>query len=200
VIGLAAIAIVVGSFLPWVDVADPRGFSEHASDVPLAFLYDQSTANDEPTIIVLLVVIAVLMALSAVMRNMRGFAIGAGVAAIAVPALFAFQSQRLIDALPPRAQLDLVDYLGLGVWVTVAAGVLAIVGALLLPWRSDPSSGPTRPGQAARQQAPPQSAPPQSAPPQSAPPQSAPPQPAPPQPAPPQPAPPQPAPSPGDNP
>jgi hypothetical protein len=142
ILAVSALAAVVGMFLPWVDVADPLGFTESASDVPVAYLYDLDTRSGT-SILVLLVPIAAVLVLSACMRNMRGFGIGAGIAAIAVGVLFAVQSQRRIDRLPAEADLDLTSYLGTGVYVTIGAGVLAIIGALALPW-GKPST-PTHP-------------------------------------------------------
>jgi hypothetical protein len=134
-LAIAAVATAVSIFLSWIDVSDPRGFTESGTDAPLAFLYDKDTASTSPSVAILLLPIAGLMLLSAVMRNMRWFAVCAGLAAIAVAGLFAFQSSRFLDDLPALARVDLTEFLGIGVYVAAGAGVLAIVGGLL-PRRS----------------------------------------------------------------
>jgi hypothetical protein len=125
---VGAIAVGVACVLDWVK-AGGGVTSERGEDVPWDFLWHKTSTSDT-SILVWLIPIAVVIAIAALVPQLRFIGLVGGIAALVVAGVYAYQLQRLID-LQPRDIGSVYDRLGIGVYVTAAGGFLAIVGTLV---------------------------------------------------------------------
>jgi hypothetical protein len=140
---LGAVVVAVSTFLDWIDVS-ARGASitGSATDVPVQFLYDKNTDSVDPSLLVLLIPAAVLLLLGALIPKGKVFGILGGLLAIAVPVLYAVQVQRGLDDDLASTNIGLTDFIGIGVYVAFAGGVIGLVGAILSRTRPTPGAPP----------------------------------------------------------
>ena len=115
---LGTIGIVVSMFLPW------RTGSVYPSDIPVAFLWDRTTTSHEPSLLIVLIPLAVLLAIGAVLPMGAGVRLFAGVVTLLVVALFAFQLHRALDA---TGGGNLGDVLETGFYVAAIGGLFGLV-------------------------------------------------------------------------
>jgi hypothetical protein len=119
---LATIGLVVAMFMSW------REPDVHPSDVPLAFLFDDTTTADDPSILLLLIPMAVLLAVGTLLPRASAARLIGGIGTIAVVTLFGVQLQQVLDNLPGT---DLGDVLETGFYIAAIAGLLGVVSGLL---------------------------------------------------------------------
>jgi hypothetical protein len=120
--GLGAIGVIVSMFLPW-----RTGFV-HPSDVPIAFLWDHNTTAHDPSILIALIPLAVLLVLGAVMPTGAALRAIGGVGTLVVAALFAYQLHRVLNALPGGKLGDVLDS---GFYFAVIGGVIGLMSAFV---------------------------------------------------------------------
>ncbi len=121
-----AIVLAVASLLPWLRGS---GQSVDSHDVRAAFLVDhETTAQSGLTVGVLLILIAVAIVIAVVTRARPAIARGLGVAALAVPALYLVQLQRLVSSAPGAS---LTDFIGFGSVLALAGAALVLVAPRL---------------------------------------------------------------------
>jgi hypothetical protein len=119
---VATIGLIVAMFMSW------RATSIHPSDIPLAFLFDNSTTANDPSILLLLIPMAVLLGLGTVLPQASAARVIGGLGTIAIVTLFGVQLQQALDKIPGA---DLGDALDTGFYVAAIAGLLGLVSGLL---------------------------------------------------------------------
>lgn len=136
---LGAMGIFGSGFLHWLDVTVSRGSFEvtrttTGTGVPVQFLWDASTRSHDPTVLAVLVPSAAVTVLGVVWRRARLGAVVAGLVAMGVGGLYAFQVNRTIDDIRSRlgglVNPGLRDVLGMAPLVCFAGGALVVLGSL----------------------------------------------------------------------
>jgi hypothetical protein len=124
--GLAAIGVMISLFLPWRDGGvDP-------SDIPLEFLWDTGAGSADPSLLILLVPFALILAAGVFVplgAALRGFG-AIGVLIVAV--VFAFQLDNALGDVGG----DLGSSLDTGFYVAVIGSIIGLASALVPAGRS----------------------------------------------------------------
>jgi hypothetical protein len=121
ILGLVgAIGIVVSMFLSW------RIVSVQPSEIPAAFLWDRNATSD-PSFLIYLIPLAMLLALGSVIPGAAGLRLVAGLGTLVVVGIFAYQLHRVTDALGT----GFGDALDPGFYVAGIAGVVGFVSGFL---------------------------------------------------------------------
>ena len=119
---LGASGVIVSLFLPWQD----GGI--HPGSIPIAFLWDGATRSSDPSLLALLVPLAVGLIVGAVVPiGATPRAVGA-IAVLIVTGVFAYQLDREIAAFPGTKLSDVLD---VGFYVATIGGILAFVSSVL---------------------------------------------------------------------
>jgi hypothetical protein len=115
IVGAAAtVALVVSMFMSW------RVGSVHPSEIPAAFLWDRNATGD-PSLLIFLIPLAVLLGVGSFMRGGAALRLFAGFLAMVVVGLIAYQLHRVTD----RLNVSFSSALDPGFSV---AGIAAVVG------------------------------------------------------------------------
>jgi hypothetical protein len=125
---VGAIAVGVACFLDWLR-AGSGARSAKADIVPWDFFWNK-TSTSETSILVWLIPIAVVIAIAALVPQLRFVGLIGGIAALVVAGVYAYQLNRLID-IQPQDLGSVYDRLGVGDYVTAGGGFLAVVGTLV---------------------------------------------------------------------
>jgi hypothetical protein len=124
---LGALGVAVSLFLSW---RDP---SLSPSDVPVSFLWDRNTSDVDPSLLIVLIPIAVILVVGAITPLGAGLRLFGGAAMLVVAGLFAYQLNRWFGG--PRGNGDISDVLGTGFYVGTIGGLLAFASGLVAtPW------------------------------------------------------------------
>ena len=122
IVGLvAAAAVVVSLFLPW------RSGGVNPSEIPAAFLWDRGSASSDPSLLIFLIPLAVVLVLGAVVWHGELARVFAGLGILVVAGVFAYQLDRVGNTV--GAQLG--DLLDSGFYVAAIGGFLAWASAML---------------------------------------------------------------------
>ena len=119
---LGAIGVVVSMFLSW------RTGDVQPSDIPLAFLFDDTTTSQSPSLLIALIPLAVILGAGAFLPRATGARILGAIGTLLVAGLFAYQLSEVLDAFPG---VNLSDELGTGFYVAAIAGVVALVSGFM---------------------------------------------------------------------
>jgi len=119
---LGTIGVVVSMFLPW------RNGGVHPSDVPFAFLFDSTTTARNPSLLIALIPLAVILAVGSVMPRASGARIIGALGALAVVVLFAVQLHYAIDRFNGGSVWDALDT---GFYVAGIAGLVGLVSGFM---------------------------------------------------------------------
>src|SRR3954468_8167359 len=119
---LSTIGLVIAMFLSW------QSTDIHPSDIPFAFLFDDTTTSNDPSILIALIPMAVLLGVGTVMPRARAARIVGALGTIAVVVLFAVQLNDLTDKFPGS---DLGDVLDPGFYVAAVAGIVGLVSGFM---------------------------------------------------------------------
>jgi hypothetical protein len=117
---VATIALVVSMFMAW------REGGVHPSSIPAAFLWDRDATGD-PSFLVYLIPLAVVLAVGSLMRGGAGLRLLAGLLTMVVVGVYAYQLNEITD----RLGVGFRDSLESGVYVAGAAGVIGFVSGFL---------------------------------------------------------------------
>ncbi|MGI9053652.1 MAG: hypothetical protein ACR2HQ_13575 [Ilumatobacteraceae bacterium] len=133
---LSALAIAISAFLSWARAGDLFNVA-NANDVSIQFLWgpnlDALLAGDQPSLLYLLLAAAILVLLGTFIPRLRVLAILGGAVAVATAVLFFISMSRLIsDNDVDEAAFELI---GIGWWFAGIGGLVAILGAVLVPRR-----------------------------------------------------------------
>jgi hypothetical protein len=124
---LATVGLVVSMFMSW------QSGGVHPSDIPAAFLWDRDATGD-PSFLVYLIPLAVLLGVGSFMRGGAGLRILAGLLALVVIGVYAYQLHEVTDALG----VDFTDTLDAGFYVAAISAVVGFVSGFV------PTRVPTR--------------------------------------------------------
>jgi hypothetical protein len=119
---IATIGLVVSMFMSW------RSGDVYPSDIPVAFLFDHGTTAHDPSILLLLIPMALLLGIGSFLPQASPARVIGGLGTIAVVTLFGIQLQQAIDKIPGA---DLGDALDTGFYVAAIAGVIGLVSGLV---------------------------------------------------------------------
>jgi len=119
---ISTIGLVVAMFMSW------QSPDIHPSDVPFAFLFDDSTTSNDPSLLIALIPAAILLAAGTVLPRARVARIVGALVALAVVVLFGIQLNQVADKFPGS---DLGDMLDPGFYVAAIAGLAGLVSAFL---------------------------------------------------------------------
>jgi hypothetical protein len=119
---LATIGLIVAMLMSW------RAVDVHPSGVPVAFLFDDTTTATDPSILLLLIPMAILLGIGTLLPQASAARLIGGLGTIAVVTLFGVQLQQALDKIPGS---DLGDALETGFYVAAIAGLLGLVSGLL---------------------------------------------------------------------
>src|SRR5690606_32427132 len=108
----AAILVFATIFLPWLSVDGVTEASEQGTDVPVQFLWDTIPASDDPSLVVVLGPIAVLLLVAALVPSLRVLALLGGVLAIDTAVLFVIQTDDLLTQ--GRFDASFLEGVGIG--------------------------------------------------------------------------------------
>lgn len=111
---LGAIGVIVSCFIEWTE-PDAKPV-----DIPVAFLGDNGTTSTDPSLLIALLPIAVVLVIGAFVPMGSALRILGGIAMIVVVGLFIFQLDDAVDG-------GLGDVLGTGVYVGGIGGILALI-------------------------------------------------------------------------
>ena len=125
---LGALGVIVSLFLPW------RDGGVHPNEIPLEFLWDKSAGSADPSILILLVPFAIILAIGAFVPMGAGLRLFGSIAVLVVAIVFAFQ----LDSALGDVGGDLGDALDTGFYLAVISSIIAFASALV------PSSWSTR--------------------------------------------------------
>jgi hypothetical protein len=117
---IATAALVVSIFMSW------RAGGVHPSDIPAAFLWDRNATGD-PSFLVYLIPLAVLLGIGSLMRGGAGLRIVAGLLTLVVVGVYAYQLHELTD----RLGVSFSDALEPGFYVAAVAGLGGLVSGFV---------------------------------------------------------------------
>jgi len=121
VVGIVATAgLVVSMFMAW------QSHRVHPSSIPAAFLWDRHATGD-PSFLVYLIPLAVLLGIGSVMPGGRGLRLIAGLLTIAVVGVYAYQLRELTHSLGTSFR----DALEPGFYVAAVSAIVGFVSGFL---------------------------------------------------------------------
>jgi hypothetical protein len=124
---ISTVGLVISMFMSW------RTTNVHPSGIPLAFLFDNATTAKDPSILLALIPMAVLLGVGSVMPLASAARIVGGIGALAVVVAFAVQLNRQVDHFPGASVWDVLDP---GLYVAAIAGFIGLVsGFMPSGWR-----------------------------------------------------------------
>lgn len=119
---LGTIGLVVSLFMSW------RSPGTHPSEIPLAFLFDSGTKATDPSLLLILVPMAILLGVGTALPRASAARLVGALGTIVVVTLFAIQLDDQIDALPGAHLGDLLDT---GFYVAAISAVVGLVSGFL---------------------------------------------------------------------
>jgi hypothetical protein len=117
---IATVALVVSMFMSW------RAGGAHPSDIPAAFLWDRNATGD-PSLLVFLIPLAVVLGIGSVMRGGSGLRVLAGLLTMVVVGVFAYQLHKVTNSLGTSFS----DALDPGFYVAAIAGFVGFVSGFV---------------------------------------------------------------------
>ena len=117
---IATIGLVVSMFMSW------QSGGVHPSEIPAAFLWDRDATGD-PSMLIYLIPLAVLLGVGSFLRGGAGLRLFAGLLTLVVVGLYGYQLHELTD----RLNVDFTDSLDPGVYVAAIAGIVGFVSGFL---------------------------------------------------------------------
>jgi hypothetical protein len=117
---VATVALVVSMFMAW------QSGGIHPSSIPAEFLWDRD-ATGNPSFLVYLIPLAVLLGIGSLVRGGAGLRILAGLLTMVVVGVYAYQLHEITDSLG----IGFGDSLEPGFYVAAAAGVVGFVSGFL---------------------------------------------------------------------
>jgi hypothetical protein len=133
---LGGLAIALSTFLLWGKEEVFDGDELAGTKVSFQLLWDTvpTRFDEQPTLLFLLLPAAILAVVGAFIPRLRVLAIIGGALAVAAAVLFLINVGRISS----EFDLDVGAFsgIGLGVWFAAIGGIVAIIGALMIPRRA----------------------------------------------------------------
>jgi hypothetical protein len=117
---VATVALVVSMFMSW------RTGGVHPSDIPAAFLWDRN-ATGNPSFLIYLIPLAVLLGIGSLLRGGSGLRVLAGLLTLVVVGVYGYQLHEITDSL----RVSFSDALDPGVYVAAVAGIVGLASGLV---------------------------------------------------------------------
>jgi hypothetical protein len=117
---VATVALVVSMFMAW------QSGGIHPSSIPAAFLWDRDATGD-PSFLVYLIPLAVVLGIGSLVRGGAGLRILAGLLTLIVVGVYAYQLHEITDSL----NVSFGDAIDTGFYVAAAAGIVGLVSGFL---------------------------------------------------------------------
>jgi len=132
---LGAVTIAVSIVLHWIDLSHNFGGTQitrrvTASGIPVQVLWDYTTKSTSPSLLVVLVPVAVLCLLGFILPRSQWLAAIGGTVALIVGLLFIFQAHQELRA-EHVPGIGLTDFIGIASYVCIVGGALAVLGGAL---------------------------------------------------------------------
>ena len=119
---IGTIGLVVAMLMSW------RAPDVHPSGIPFAFLFDSGTTAQDPSILLALIPMAILLGVGTVMPRASAARIVGALGTIAVVVLFLIQLNSQLDRFP---NANVGDVLDTGFYVAAIAGLLGLVSGFM---------------------------------------------------------------------
>ena len=119
---LGTVGVVVSMFLPW------RTGGVHPSDIPVGFLFDSTTTAQNPSLLIALIPLALILAVGSLMPRASAARIIGGLGVLAVVALFGVQLHYVLDRFGGSSVWDAFDS---GFYVASIAGLVGMVSGFM---------------------------------------------------------------------
>ena len=119
---IGTIGLVVSMFMSW------RTPDVHPSDIPFAFLFDHGTTAHDPSILLALIPMAILLGVGTVMPRASAARVVGSLGAIAVVVLFVIQLNSQLDSIP---NANVGDVLDTGYYIAAIAALVGLVSGFL---------------------------------------------------------------------
>ena len=117
---VATVALVVSMFMAW------QSGGVHPSSIPAEFLWDRD-ATGNPSFLVYLIPLAVLLGIGSLVRGGAALRILAGLLTMVVVGVYAYQLHEITDSL----NVSFGDAIDTGFYVAAAAGIVGFVSGFL---------------------------------------------------------------------
>jgi hypothetical protein len=117
---IGTVGVVVSLFLPWHD-------SVHPSGIPLEFLWDKTPGSADPSLLILLIPFAIVLAVGVFAPLGAGLRAFGAIGVLVVAAVFAFQ----LDSLLGDVGGDVGSSLDTGFYLAVIGAILALASAFV---------------------------------------------------------------------
>jgi len=117
---IATVALVVSMFMSW------QTGGAHPSAIPAAFLWDRHATGD-PSLLVFLIPLAVVLGIGSLMRGGSGLRVLAGLLTMVVVGVYAYQLHEVSNSLG----VSFGDALDPGFYVAAVAGVVGFVSGFV---------------------------------------------------------------------
>jgi hypothetical protein len=118
---IGSLGVVLSLFFSW------RTGSVEPSDIPIAFLWDHTTTSQNPSLLIALIPLAIILAVGTVVPRGAGARGFGGLGALVVAGLFAYQLSVLADDVGGSVS----DALDTGFYLAAIGGIIALVSAFL---------------------------------------------------------------------
>ncbi len=119
---IGTLGLVVSMFMSW------RSTDVHPSGIPFAFLFDSGTTGQDPSILLALIPMALLLGVGTVMPRASAARVVGALGTIVVVVLFAFQLSQQVDKLPGTNWGDLLET---GFYVAAISALVGLVSGFL---------------------------------------------------------------------
>lgn len=119
---IGTVGLVVAMLMSW------RTPDVHPSGIPFAFLFDNGTTAQDPSLLLALIPFTVLLAVGTVMPRASVARVIGSLGALVVVALFAIQLARQVDKIPGAHFGDVLDT---GFYIAAIAGIVGLVSGFV---------------------------------------------------------------------
>jgi hypothetical protein len=118
---VGSVGVILSMFFSW------RTGSVDASDIPVAFLWDHTTTSQNPSLLILLIPLAIILVVGTVVPGGAGARMIGGLLTLVVAGLFLYQLSRLTDDVGGNVG----DALDTGFYLAAIGGLIAFVSGFL---------------------------------------------------------------------
>jgi len=119
---IGTIGLVVSMLMSW------RTPDVHPSGIPFAFLFDSGTTASDPSILLALIPMTILLAVGTAMPRASAARVVGSLGTIAVAVLFLIQLNSQLDAIP---NANVGDVLDTGFYIAAIAGIVGLVSGFM---------------------------------------------------------------------
>jgi hypothetical protein len=119
---ISTIGLLVAMLMSW------RTPDVHPSGIPLAFLFDDGTTAQDPSILLVLIPMAILLGVGTAMPRASAARLVGAIGTIVVATLFVIQLNNQLDAIPGANVGDVLDT---GFYVAAIAGLVGLVSGFM---------------------------------------------------------------------